>query len=627
VNRIEFAEPSASSGPGLLDRRLELRDTPGDDWCQIWCSPGAASHLYVHAPSPSVAAAQAPQVQARASGGHKVIPSAAEISREDILTQRVIAAMTLSAVAFQMSLFYIINHRDDDIKRYSLSVIGQTISIFCAVLSFSAAFAVVEDLWEGESELVQICMSPFFAVCFFIVMEIAVMIAARVRGEKAKKHVTLSMSKTRKLELKMPAHVLNAKTFGAGAAQMCAAATIRGFGHLQMVAYEREHSFFLLCLVGPFVFWGLFLFSWLVARVRRLVILWDGIVDQAEKTWIEVGEECEDEVIALSTGFHFAVALRVWVTDSLPFILLHGFEHRHDLEVATLHDVALLWLIGVTCAVFCCGGNWVAFGFLSHGINMNKLRSDSVSRIVRVFTMSIGMTFAWCACFGTHLLALHLPAAKEGLQLRLYIAIFQSIACFIVVLVLDFIADMKIAGPAFDKALVMLIQSFGTSVGLSWEQAFHECAEVAVAFMAQDESTPLFRASDDPKVWALFLSGVIVMAVLPAYRFYIVPRMYAMLEEHETELKNQEAKYTDQYRRSSVRSGDAPIIISETMFEWEEDTKLEVEQNWRPSNSLASDGGHLVRFGSMNSLASEANEGEVTEAEVAYMRESISGRG
>lgn len=583
-----------SESPALVlpsDRRLELVDSPGDHWCEIWC-PAALNT----APAPPAVCAPC-AAPAPTNGQQAVVGAAAAVpvgkreveqmvKRTDLishvgepgwqqqeekdpallLTERVIASMTLGAVAFQMSLFYIVNHRDDDIKRYSLSVIGQTISIFCAVLTFNALFSVVERYMEHVNQGMQVLITPVFILFFLFVMEVIVQQAARVRGDEAKKHKNIKFNKRLKVQLSIPTHVLNAKTFGTGAAQMCAVATMRGFGHLQLLAYDSEHSFFMVCAVCPLAFWGLFSAAWMISWLRAKIIRYDGVIDDAEWTWIEVAEECEDEVIALSCGFFCAVAARVAITDSLPFLLLHGFEHRGSLESARLQDVIILWAVGIACALACISMNWVAFGILKHGINREKLRSDSVSRLIRVFTMSIGMMFAWCTCFATHLFALHLPGSKEGLQLRLVIALFQSIATFFVVCVLDFFADMKCAGPAFDKALIMIICALGASVGLAWEQAFHVCAEVAVEFMAEDTTTFLFRASNDPQVWALVLSSSIVIIVWPAFLFYIVPRMYQMVEEHDNELKVEE----QHYRQSMMMQGKGEALISENLFMWED---------------------------------------------------------
>jgi hypothetical protein len=278
-------------------------------------------------------------------------------------------------------------------------------------------------------------------------------------------------------------------------------------------------------------------------------------------TWIQVAEECEEEVMSLSCGFFAAVSFRVWITDSLPYVLIHGEEKpgvKHELEQLHGHHIVCLWAVASGCAALCVFLNWAAFGLLDHGVNMEKLRSDSKSRIVRVITLSVGMTFAWCTCFGAHLLALHMPFAYEGLQLRLLVALFQSVCTFLVVLVLDFVSDTKVAGIAFEKALLMIISALGASVGLAWEQAFHTCANVTVNFMAQDKSIPLFRLSNDPKVWALVLCSCIVCVVLPAYAFYITPRMYQMIEEHQEELMTAERSY---------RASASVVVSRQSVFE------------------------------------------------------------
>lgn len=349
--------------------------------------------------------------------------------------------------------------------------------------------------------------------------------------------------------------------------QQCAALVTYSYWRMTQSIPFLWYVQFALSLFG-----GFFFAAWMISWIRARIIRFDGVIDDAEWTWIEVAEECEDEVIALSCGFFCAVAARVAITDSLPFLLLHGFEHRGSLETARLQDVIILWAVGIACALACISMNWFAFGILKHGINREKLRSDSVSRLIRVFTMSIGMMFAWCTCFATHLFALHLPGSKEGLQLRLVIALFQSIATFFVVCVLDFFADMKCAGPAFDKALIMIICALGASVGLAWEQAFHVCAEVAVEFMAEDTTTWLFRASNDPQVWALVLSSGIVIIVWPAFLFYIVPRMYQMVEEHVNELKVEEQHYRQSMVMHGKERGDSGgiALLSENMFMWED---------------------------------------------------------
>lgn len=568
--------PDAVHAPalgGLVQPRIlsELRPTghESEQQEQQCCECLSDNTMSQHAASVGEHHVSSDTVEEHGDGHHHAPPHVGDHGGDGVylLTERVISAMTLGCVAFQMSLFYIINHPDKDIRRESLSMIGQTISIFCSVLSFSSIYSAVENYLHADSDAAQAVASAGFCIFLFFTMQIIVYVSARVRGEAALKPVHSHFSNQ---ALHMPAHVLNAKTFGALAAQMCAAAIIKGFGHLQLLAYQKEHSLYLTFAVDPAVFWGSFVVVWCIAWVRARIIRLDGIIDEAEETWIKVAEECEDEVISLSSGFHAAVVARVIITGHLPHILLHGLEHHHHPEVISTAEVAMLWMVALACAVICILLNIVFFGVLDNGINWAKLRSDSFGRVIRVFTLSMGMTFAWCTCFGTHMLAMHFSLLQEGLNLRLYIALFQSAASFVMLLVLDKIKDMRCAGPAFQKALVTMMRALGASVGLAWEQAFHTCVHVAVEFMAEDE-TGLFRASDDRTFWALWLSAAIVVTVLPAYRFYIVPRMYHMIEEHEEELQKEEESYAQTVTDSL---GGVKSVLSENMFVWEADTQL-----------------------------------------------------
>merc|ERR1719443_1000063 len=77
---------------------------------------------------------------------------------------------------------------------------------------------------------------------FLIVFEVLVMLVCR---PLARKH-TPSNGK----ENKAVFYILNAKCFGACAAQMCGAAAVRGFGLMQYQAFH-EGSFQLMCGVVP----------------------------------------------------------------------------------------------------------------------------------------------------------------------------------------------------------------------------------------------------------------------------------------------------------------------------------------------------------------------------------------
>merc|ERR1719231_2094619 len=55
-----------------------------------------------------------------------------------------IGMLLIGGVTFQISLLYLVNHIDPDIKRYSWIIVGETAGIFSAVLLFEGIFGVLE---------------------------------------------------------------------------------------------------------------------------------------------------------------------------------------------------------------------------------------------------------------------------------------------------------------------------------------------------------------------------------------------------------------------------------------------------------------------------------------------------
>lgn len=469
----------------------------------------------------------------------------------EVRTERVIAGMTLGSVAFQMSLFYLVNQQDRDMRRYAFTSIGQTISIFCSVLTFNAVYEWIDQYMENLSPTKQSLVYPGLALCFFCFMELIVMFSATSRGGRPSTHASIAGA-----ELHMTTAVLNAKTFGTAAAQMSGAAAIRGFGHMQFQAYNDFKSIPLLWAVIPFAA-VVFAFVMKVMAVLRKCFAGTRLDSVHKKHWAEVAEECENEVFAFTVSFLCAVAARCSITESFPLLLLHGFAHAHYLEVASMTTIITLWLVAVGFAFGCLSVNIATYGCLGNAaeIDVNSMESKPIGRFVVLMTMTTGFAFSWCGGFGLHLYALQFG---HGLQLRLGLALFTSIVSFFVMKLLDMLADLDCTGPSFDKGIVMLITALGVAIGLSWENAFHECVEVCVEFMVEDKSI-IFQASDDPKVWAFALSSIIVLTVLPAYRMFIVPTMYRLLEEYEEMLAQQEIEdYEKQEAIARQYYGAAP---------------------------------------------------------------------
>jgi len=474
---------------------------------------------------------------------------------EDLLTteaERIVAGMTLGAVAFQMSLFYLVNAGDHDMRRYAYGVIGQTISIFCSVLTFSSMYAWIEEHVGSLSLVKEAIAFPSICVVFFIFMEIVVMVAARAPGWET------SHPKVHGHELEVSSNALNAKAFGSCAAQMCGASALLGFGHLQFRAYEKLDSIPLALAIIPMAAMVFFLLMKVASWIRVFVVLREGEPSETAITWVEVAEECENEVFAFCMGFVVAVAARMIITDSLPYILLHGFQHAHHLEVANLPNILTLWVVGVLCGLVCILITVLKFASMVRKVDREHLQSKTCHRLIVLFSMTMGNSFAWCMCFGMHLVSVQLAMFREGIRLRLILAMFQSVLAYVIVRVLDIFVDMDCTGDAFDYAIMLIIDAMGTAVGIGWEQAFHECVRVMVEFMVED--TLVFRFSDDPKTLTSCLSIVIVFPVLLAYRLYIVPMKFELEEKHEREVE------TKKVRASMIGIDSAYTLVPQTVI-------------------------------------------------------------
>merc|ERR1719421_894340 len=90
-----------------------------------------------------------------------------------------VGGMLLFSVAFVMLLFYFVNWQDDDIRRYSWSIISTTVSIFTAVLVFhginEAIVAFLEEfLGMGGNGYFYLLISYTFFLCWFALMQVVI---------------------------------------------------------------------------------------------------------------------------------------------------------------------------------------------------------------------------------------------------------------------------------------------------------------------------------------------------------------------------------------------------------------------------------------------------------------------
>eukprot|EP00448_Togula_jolla_P022434 CAMPEP_0170591380 /NCGR_PEP_ID=MMETSP0224-20130122/12373_1 /TAXON_ID=285029 /ORGANISM="Togula jolla, Strain CCCM 725" /LENGTH=592 /DNA_ID=CAMNT_0010915241 /DNA_START=100 /DNA_END=1878 /DNA_ORIENTATION=+ len=74
-----------------------------------------------------------------------------DLAKEGIM--RAVAVMLIGSITFVMALFYLVNWPDPDIRRFSWRIIGDTISIFSAVLFFQACDGMVDKWFVAHGPL------------------------------------------------------------------------------------------------------------------------------------------------------------------------------------------------------------------------------------------------------------------------------------------------------------------------------------------------------------------------------------------------------------------------------------------------------------------------------------------
>jgi len=119
----------------------------------------------------------------------------------------------------------------------------------------------------------------------------------------------------------------------------------------------------------------------------------------------------------------------------------------------------------------------------------------------------------------------------------------STMASIALIYVLDFLADREIGDV---QALRSLIFCTSITVGLSWEKAFHE-AEHSIAHNDKLQLSPGME-----KVFPLMVSVSLALVVLPAWRWYILPKNMEIDEEFESDESEEEGEEgSEKEKRSS----------------------------------------------------------------------------
>ena len=245
------------------------------------------------------------------------------------------------------------------------------------------------------------------------------------------------------------------------------------------------------------------------------------MIDEYEVQWMESVRECENDTFAFAMGFLISQLVRFVICGR--WAALHGSPTGHsEREVEWLFGFSFIFMISMVWLTVEVKKRGKTDADIDRADTQIELRGEVRHTHPRAWLLSqtvASMMTAWCLLFAGEWLFYRL-ARNISITLGLVVLAFViTLICVLLIFVLDFFADR---GEVNIKAVRTVIHCLGVLVGLAWEKAFHTAVEGVV------EGTGLQKSSGPFGVTALAL-GLVAM-VLPAWRWYILPRALAEVE-------------------------------------------------------------------------------------------------
>jgi len=229
------------------------------------------------------------------------------------------AISLMGAVLVVMTTFYFVNSTDTDIVLATWQVLSMTVSIFCAVMLYGTTMGILQYMTGLDSEEAATFLNlGLFLVLYAVFQAILFLLMRSDSGELGLKAVGTIF-----------AHITGfaGMYFGAG---LLALPTIEN---------NRIYVFFAvagLAMVLTFL-------SYVAGALRHAAALADdGHISSAEREWMEVVGEIENDVFSLCLGFAVMQVIRQSITGNM-----HPYEAGE--QPLPINQVDAHWLLG--CSV------------------------------------------------------------------------------------------------------------------------------------------------------------------------------------------------------------------------------------------------------------------------------------
>lgn len=472
-----------------------------------------------------------------------------------------VASTLLASISFMMLIMYLVNHRDDDIRRYTYQVLSSTTSIFCAVLLFSSLNDVVEAYFvNGGPRIPSIAAGWILSLLFFVALQF---VLAHFSG------IIRDIPQDGVMELQFKRWKLDTKCFSVLVAHMTGFANINLWAGIQQMQTFR--STFMIWIPVPLAYLAMQVITFADGRIRRFLMGANTVQDkdEFEKSWDKNAEESENDVIGLTLSFISVQAVRFWIGGDLP----DKEGHEEDPSSHSYFQIAVLFMAGL--GILCSAAVLFYFRMLiiekvhrtephpenreiphtrSHEYQEDSHEQQTTSylgwawnhmvsfiaefvedeempdeddddsdveeeeegvfrRTLDTCIVGCSMGNAWAIFFASQQLCSTLYLGSDETIPSVVLALSLSTLCFALIFVLDSVADRaSVEGDERRvKIIKLIIKCMGLSIGFAWEQ----CFDAAVGVLSS--------ASPLPHLTKLALAVFCALLLIPAWRWYILP--------------------------------------------------------------------------------------------------------
>jgi len=458
------------------------------------------------------------------------------------------AIMLLGSVTFVMSMFYLVNHKDEDIRKHSWNVISTTLSIFTAVLMFQGFDGFMDKMMGVEKKthtsggkkhgnhevgdatlITEVAASYCLFLLTFAILQSVIAILAFKKSKDPDMFMFMDMDEDELItkdqesiliEFKKQ-QLLVMKSWAMLCSHICGFGAIHAGAEICQLEFFRQSMFTLVVCV---LMQAGALFS--LFQVSDSLRHWIGHGPEVE-LWDEVNEDAENDIASLSISYLWVFVLRMCI---------------HDAGPHPVHNKNLPCILFIASG---CASAGTVVMVITYGKVSPLLAPDGIwNRMLLQCQMISAMCFSWCMYAAAQAAMAQMPPVPgvvaldvdpHGVPMTVMLASSLSLVGFSFIFVLDFIADLDATGATADRVIANMIFGIGILVGFSWEHAFEVSVEV-IAELTEE------KGEWWPTNTKLCLALTLAAGIVPAWRKHILIK--AIEHEVERHARNSVAKRT-----------------------------------------------------------------------------------